>query len=107
MQRIDELLPIILDRRTGEVGREAGRKGAGGREEGSLLVETGERFLCLGQIAGCNVDVTNEFVDVFWDDLELDGHVGEPFTIGVAILNRELIYCSELEEYIVRLVGAS
>ena len=59
---------------------------------GMLLVETSERFLVQTQIARRNVNIADEFVDVFRDDLELDGHLGETFAIGTASLNGELVY---------------
>lgn len=61
-----------------------------------LLVETVERFLDPGEITCCYVDVADEFIDVFEDDLELDGHVGERFTIGSGLLNGGLVYCWKL-----------
>ena len=81
-----------MDRRRG--GREVGRKGAGGVEV--ALIEMGERLLGLGQVAGCDVDVADEFVDIFRDDLELDGYVGEALAAGSVFLNGEFVYCSEL-----------
>ena len=58
----------------------------GGREaEGSVfgdLIETGERFLHLGEVAGGDVHVADEFVDVLGDDLESHGHVGKAFAVG-------------------------
>lgn len=74
---------------------------------GVPLVETGERFFVLGQVAQCNINVADEFVDVFGDDLELDGHCGEAFAVGIAFLNGELVYCSQLDALGVRLVRAS
>lgn len=84
-----------MDRRRG--GREVGGKGTGG--VGLTLIEMGERLLGLGQVAGCDVDVADEFVDIFRNDLELDGHVGETFAVGRTFLNRELVYCSQLGKY--------
>ena len=81
-----------MDRRRG--GREVGRKGAGCVE--IALVKMGERLSSLGQVAGCDVDVADEFVDILRDDLELDGHVGEALAVGSVFLNGEFVYCSQL-----------
>ena len=61
---------------------------------GVPLVETCERLFVLDQVAQCNVNIADEFVDVFGDDLELDGHLREAFAVGVAFLNGELVYYS-------------
>ena len=82
----------IIDRRREE--RDVGSNGA--RSVKVVLTEVGERLLCLGQIAGCDVDVADEFVDIFRYNLELDGHVGEAFAAGSVFLNGEFVYCSEL-----------
>ena len=74
--------------------REVGSQGVGGVEV--ALTEMGKRLLCFGQVAGCDVDVTDEFVDIFRYDLEFDGHVGETFAVGSIFLNGEFVYCSEL-----------
>ena len=54
------------------------------------LIETSKRFLDLRKITGCDVNVTDEFVDIFGDDLKLDGHGGKPFAVG-GLLSRELV----------------
>ena len=93
LQRFDELLPnVIMDRKRGR--REVGSTGAGSIDV--ALIEMSERLLGLGQVAGCDVDVADEFVDIFRDDLELNGHVGEAFAVGSAFLYGEFVYCSEL-----------
>ena len=48
-------------------------------------------------------NATSTWLDVFGDDLELDGHAGEAFAVGVAFLNGELVYCSQLDALGVRL----
>lgn len=60
------------------------------------LIETSERLLGLGEVARCDVGVTDEFVGVFRDYLELDGHVSEPSAIGV-FLKGELVNSSKLD----------
>lgn len=70
---------IFMDCQRADGERKGAAAGRDGR--GALLVEIDECFLGLGQVAGCDVDVADEFVDVFGDDLELDGHVGESFAV--------------------------
>ena len=68
-----------------------GGKGAGSSAE--CLIETDEGFLQPCEVTGCNVDIAEEFVDVFGDNLKLDGYVGEAFTVG-GLLSGELVHCS-------------
>ena len=71
------------------------------------MVETGERFFVLDQVAQCNINIADEFVDIFRDDLELDGHCGEAFAVGVAFFNGELVYFSQLGAFGIRLARIS
>lgn len=84
-----------MDRRSQEGEWKAGRKIAEGEILAMLLVETSERLLGLVKVARCDVNVTEKFVDIFRDYLELDSHCRKSFAIS-AFLNRELVYFSKL-----------
>ena len=72
-----------------------------------LLIETSERFLGFGQITRSDIDVTDEFVDIFRNDLELDRNASEIFAIGIAILDGELVYFAKLKKFVVSLMKFS
>ena len=63
------------------------------RSSAECLIETSEGFLHLREVTECDVDIADEFVDVFGDDLKLDGYVGEAFAVG-GLLSGELVHCS-------------
>lgn len=59
----------------------------------------GKRFLGFSKVARCDVNVADKFIDVFRDDLKLDSHVSETFTIAAAFLNGKLVHSSELGSF--------
>ena len=67
--------------------------GKGARSSAGCLIETDEGFLHPRGVTGCDVDIADEFVDVFGDNLKLDGYVGEAFAVG-GLLSGELVHCS-------------
>lgn len=77
-------------------GWEPGRNGVEVGAAGMLLAETSQRFLNFHQVTGCDIDITDEFIDVFRDYLKVDGHISKTFAVRIALLNRELVYFSEL-----------
>ena len=46
------------------------------------IIEMGEGFLHHREATGCDLDIADEFVDIFGDELKLDGYVGEAFAVG-------------------------
>ena len=49
------------------------------------------------EIAGCNINVSDQLVDIFGDDLKLDGHIGKTLAICCVLLDGQIIYCPKLE----------
>ena len=67
--------------------------GKGARSSAESLIESHEGFLHSREVAGCDVNIADEFIDVFGDDLKLNGYVGEAFAVG-SLLSRQLVHCS-------------
>lgn len=67
--------------------------GMGAQSHAGCLIETDECFLHPCEVTGCDVDIAHELIDVFGDDLKLNGYVGEAFAVG-GLLSGEFVYCS-------------